>query len=118
MSINVKDTKHPFFMMINLFYKICQTHQVFIFKVRGGGQFCLITMLKGCSMAQRVKHCAEECSVAHKGAAWLTKLQLGSDMVSLSWMVVHWLTVRQARVQISAWHPMEVLPTEPTAVKI
>ncbi len=29
-----------------------------------------------------------------------------------------WLAVRQARVRISARHPMEVPPTEPAAVKI
>jgi hypothetical protein len=32
-------------------------------------------------------------------------------------LVVRWLAVRQARGRISARHPMEVLPTEPTAVK-
>ncbi len=33
-------------------------------------------------------------------------------------LVARWLAVRQARVRISARHPMEVPPTEPTAVKI
>jgi hypothetical protein len=33
-------------------------------------------------------------------------------------MVVGCLAVRQARVQISARHPMEVPPAEPAAVKI
>ncbi len=32
-------------------------------------------------------------------------------------LVARWLAVRQARVRISARHPMEVPPTEPTAVK-
>ncbi len=33
-------------------------------------------------------------------------------------LVARWLAVRQARVRISARHPMEVPPTEPTAVKL
>ncbi len=33
-------------------------------------------------------------------------------------LVVRWLAVRQARVRISARHPKEVPPTEPTAMKI
>jgi hypothetical protein len=33
---------------------------------------------------------------------------------SVAQMVVRWLAVRQARVPISARHPMEVLPTELT----
>jgi hypothetical protein len=37
---------------------------------------------------------------------------------SVAQLVVRWLAVRQARVQISARHPREVPPTEPTAVKI
>ncbi len=37
---------------------------------------------------------------------------------SVAQLVARWLAVRQARVRISARHPMEVPPTEPTAVKI
>jgi hypothetical protein len=49
------------------------------------------SMTLGCSMALG-------CSVAH--------------------MVVRLLDIRQARVRISARHPMEVLPSELTAMKI
>ncbi len=37
---------------------------------------------------------------------------------SAAQLVVRWLTVRQARVRISARHPREVPPTEPAAMKI
>jgi hypothetical protein len=37
---------------------------------------------------------------------------------SVAQLVARWLAVRQARVRISARNPMEVPPTEPTAVKI
>ncbi len=37
---------------------------------------------------------------------------------SVAQLVVRWLAVRQARVRISARHPMEIPPTESTAVKI
>ena len=37
---------------------------------------------------------------------------------SAAQLVVRWLAVRQARVQISARHPREVPPTEPAAMKI
>jgi hypothetical protein len=37
---------------------------------------------------------------------------------SVAQMVVRWLAVRQARIRISARHPMEVPPTEHAAVKI
>jgi hypothetical protein len=47
-----------------------------------------------------------------QGAAWLS---LGCSVAKL---VARWLAVRQARVRISARHPMEVPPTEPTAMKI
>jgi hypothetical protein len=33
-------------------------------------------------------------------------------------ILARWLAVRQARVRISARHPMEVPPTDPTAVRI
>ncbi len=56
----------------------------------------LVTSIR-CSVAQG-------CSVA-----------LGCSVAQL---VARWLAVRQARVRISARHPMEVPPTEPTAVKI
>jgi hypothetical protein len=45
-------------------------------------------------------------------------LQCGSVGCSVAQLVAHWLAVRQARARISARHPMEVPPTEPTAVKI
>jgi hypothetical protein len=45
------------------------------------------------------------CSVAQLGCGVAQK-------------VVRWLAVRQARIRISAWHPMEVPPTEPTARQI
>jgi hypothetical protein len=50
--------------------------------------------------------------VAQQGAAWL------SSGCSVAQLVARWLAVRQARVRISARHPMEVRPTESTAVKI
>ncbi len=37
---------------------------------------------------------------------------------SVAQLVARWLAVRQARVRISARHPKEVPPTEPTAMKI
>jgi len=57
---------------------------------------------------------------------WLFKVQCGSAGVQYgsvrvqcgSAILARWLAVRQARVQISARHPMEVPPTEPIAVKI
>jgi hypothetical protein len=52
------------------------------------------------------------CSVAQLGCS---VAQLGCSVAQL---VARWLAVRQARVRISARHPMEVPPTEPTAVKI
>ncbi len=45
------------------------------------------------------------CSVAQTGC-------------SVAQLVARWLAVRQNRVRISARHPMEVPPTEPTAMKI
>ncbi len=36
---------------------------------------------------------------------------------SVAQLVVRWLAGRQARVRISARHPIEIPPTEPTAVK-
>jgi hypothetical protein len=45
-------------------------------------------------------------------------VQCGSLGCSVAQLVARWLAVRQARVRISARHPMEVPPTEPTAVKI
>ncbi len=47
----------------------------------------------------------EGCSVAQQGC-------------SVVQLVARWLAVMQARVRISAGYPMEVPPTEPTAVKI
>ncbi len=47
-----------------------------------------------------------------QGAVWLS---LGCSVAQL---VARWLAVRQAQVRISARHPMEVPPIEPTAVKI
>ncbi len=46
-----------------------------------------------------------------EGAVWL------STGCSVARLVARWLAVRQARVRISARHPMEVPHTEPTAVK-
>jgi hypothetical protein len=47
------------------------------------------------------------------------RVQCGSvGGCSVAPLVARWLAVRQARVRISARHPMEVTPTEPTAVKI
>ncbi len=46
------------------------------------------------------------------------RVQRGSEVAcSVAQIVVRWLDVRQARVRISARHPMEVPPTEPTAMK-
>jgi hypothetical protein len=66
---------------------------------------CSVAQL-GCSVAQL------RCSVAQLGCS---VAQLGCSVAQL---VARWLAVRQARVRISARHPMEVPPTEPTAVKI
>jgi hypothetical protein len=52
-----------------------------------------------------------------EGAVWLSRMQCGSAGFRVAQLVARWLAVRQARVQISAGHPMEVPPTEPTAVK-
>jgi hypothetical protein len=43
------------------------------------------------------------------------RVQCGSVGCSVAQLVARWLAVRQARVRISARHPMEVPPTEPTA---
>jgi hypothetical protein len=54
-----------------------------------------------------------------QGAVWISSgcgvAQIGCGVAQLA---ARWLAVRQARVRISARHPMEVPPTEPTAVKI
>ncbi len=47
----------------------------------------------------------------------LNVLGRGSVRVQRAQFVVRLLAVRQARFRISARHPMEVPPTEPTAVK-
>ncbi len=47
-----------------------------------------------------------------QGAVWL------SLRCSVAQLEARWLAVRQARVRIWARHPMEVPPTELTAVKI
>ena len=46
------------------------------------------------------------------------RVQRGSLGCSVAQLVARLLAVRQARVRISARHPMEVPPNEPTAVKI
>ncbi len=56
--------------------------------------------------------------MAQQGAVWLSRVQCGSVGCSVAQLVARWLAVRQARVRISIRHPMEVPPTEPTAVKI
>jgi hypothetical protein len=74
----------------------------------------------GCIVAQYRVHCGSVgysvaqlgCSVAQLGCS---VAQLGC---SVGQLVVRWLAVRQARVRVSARHPTEVPPTEPTAVKI
>jgi hypothetical protein len=52
----------------------------------------------------------------NQGAAWLRKGAAGLSRVQRG--LARWLAVKQARVRISARHPMEVPPTEPTAMKI
>jgi hypothetical protein len=48
----------------------------------------------------------------------MAKVDSSSRGCSVAQLVARWLAVRQARVRILAQHPMEVPPTEPTAVKI
>jgi hypothetical protein len=48
----------------------------------------------------------------------LVTVQRGLVRVQRGLLVARWLAVRQARVRISARHPMKVPPTEPTAMKI
>ncbi len=55
------------------------------------------------------------CTVFMKDPAFFKNIFLGCSVAQL---VVRWLAVKQARVRISARHPMEVPPTEPTAMKI
>ncbi len=81
----------------------------------------------GCIVAQYRVHCGSVgysvaqlgCSVAQLGCS---VAQLGCSVAqlgcSVSQLVVRWLSVRQARVRVSARHPTEVPPTEPTAVKL
>jgi hypothetical protein len=65
----------------------------------------MYTVYKGAGLRQiNTCHKVPLCSVA----------QLGCSVAQL---VARWLAVRQARVRISARHPMEDPPTEPTAVK-
>jgi hypothetical protein len=47
----------------------------------------------------------------------LVRVQHGLERVQRG-LGCSWLAVRQARVRISARHPMAVPPTEPTAMKI
>jgi hypothetical protein len=56
-------------------------------------------------------------STVHGGLDSTRRVQCGLGY-SVAQLVARWLAVRQARIRISAWHPMEVPPTEPTAMKI
>jgi hypothetical protein len=47
------------------------------------------------------------CGMAQKDAAWLSRMRHGSVGCGMAQLVVRRLAVRQARVRISARHPME-----------
>ncbi len=65
----------------------------------------------------RVNLLTGECGDGGRAKSY-DRVQCGSLGCSVAQLVAHWLAVRQARVRISARHPEEVPPTEPTAVKI
>jgi hypothetical protein len=85
-------------------------------RVQCGSLGCSVA--QGCNVALKVQY-SSQGAVWLEGAVWL----IGCSVVrgcSVAQLVARWLAVRQVRVRISARHPnpMEVPPTEPTAVKI
>jgi hypothetical protein len=72
----------------------------------------------------RVEHAVKRIQILRRNSILPRKfLALSSSYFhnsgcSVAQLVARWLAVRQARVRISARHPMEVPSTEPTAVKI